>query len=114
MDCGYLLMALGESNFLALATAESSVYVEGTKKSAPKPCHHYPIPASNDAAKSIPSLESRKQVNVSRIPNLEPATCPFVFHLPLRPSYPSIRFEMNDSSHERASCLYSRGCVLFE
>lgn len=31
MDCGYLLMALGESNFLALATAESSVYV-GDKK----------------------------------------------------------------------------------
>lgn len=72
----------------------------GTKKSAPKPCDRYPFPASNDAAKSIPSPESRKQVNVSRIPNLEPSTCPFVFHLPLRPFYPfrDERFESRTSS----------------
>lgn len=45
-------------------------------------------------------------MNVSCIPNLEPATCPFVFHPPLRPPYPSISFEINDSSHGRASRLY--------
>lgn len=100
IDHGSLLMDLGESSFLALATAESSVCLRRGQKIRTKPCHRYPSPASNDAAKSIPSPESRKQVNVSRIPNLKPATCPFVFHLPLRP------FEMNDSSHERASYIY--------
>lgn len=108
IDHGSLLMDLGESSFLALATAESSVCLRRGQKNPHQTVP--PSPASNDAAKSIPSPESRKQVNVSRIPNLKPATCPFVFHLPLRP------FEMNDSSHERASYIYiySRGCVLFE